>query len=392
MDTGEDSAEVRTRLNGACSRKGRTGSCQGCREEPESRNGLNRGHDGGEAVSTIENPLALQLANWITSVQTENLPQAVLDSAKIAFADWIACVLLGSASPEASSVYHGSAVLGKGEDSSLIVYGGKTTAYIAALVHGTMAHSLDFDDTLLDCAIHTGASVCSAAFAAAEREGASGSRLLEGIVVGYELAGRVGKASNRVPARGASSRGFHPTGICGVFATSAAVSRIMNVDAITTANGLGIAGSLASGIREYSTAGSMTKRIHPALAASHGILCAELARRGLTGPLSVFEGPNGFLRAYSESPEVHYLTTGLGDDFEITKRSAKYYPCCHINHTAIDILLDLHREGLRAEDVEKIEVFLAPAGFQIVAHPMDEKRVPETPLSSVSAKIQPSAA
>jgi len=126
----------------------------------------------------------------------------------------------------------------------------------------------------------------------------------------------------------------------------------------------------------------MTKRIHPALAASHGILCAELARRGLTGPLSVFEGPNGFLRAYSESPEIHHLTAGLGDDFVITKRSTKYYPCCHINHTAIDILLDLHREGLRAEDVETIKVFLAPAGFQIVAHPMDERRVPETPLSA----------
>ncbi len=156
----------------------------------------------------------------------------------------------------------------------------------------------------------------------------------------------------------------------------------MGLDAITIARAFGLAGSFASGIREYSTDGSMTKRIHPGLAASHGILCAELARRGFTGPLTVFEGPNGFLRAYSETPEAKYLTSDLGGDFEITKRGVKFYPCCHISHTAIDILISFYQGGLRADQVKTVKVWLAPAGFKIVAEPISEKRNPGTPLAA----------
>ncbi len=135
-------------------------------------------------MATLDNSAALTLGNWVTSVQAKKLPPPVLEAAKSAVADWIACVIAGSTTSESALVYAASSILGKGEESSLFVFGGKTTAYTAALVHGTMAHALDFDDTIMDCAVHTEASVVSAAFAVAEREGLGGDRLLEGIVAG----------------------------------------------------------------------------------------------------------------------------------------------------------------------------------------------------------------
>ena len=93
-------------------------------------------------------------------------------------------------------------------------------------------------------------------------------------------------------------QGFHPTGTCGAFGAAAASARIMKLTEEESTHTLGIAGSQAAGSLEFLSDGAFTKRFHAGWAAHSGVLAAELAREGFTGPASIIEGKLG--KFYSE--------------------------------------------------------------------------------------------
>ena len=92
----------------------------------------------------------------------------------------------------------------------------------AALVNGTLIHSLDFDDTHARASLHTSAPIVPAALAAAEMAGVDGEELVPAIIAGYEIQTRLSMALG--PADH-FDRGFHPTATCGVFVASAAAGK-----------------------------------------------------------------------------------------------------------------------------------------------------------------------
>lgn len=64
-------------------------------------------------------------------------------------------------------------------------------------------------------------------------------------------------------------------------------------------NALGIVGSQASGLMEFLSDDSWTKRLHPGWTAHSGIIAALLAKEGFTGPKSILEGRHGFIKAHT---------------------------------------------------------------------------------------------
>src|SRR6185437_6304022 len=112
------------------------------------------------------------------------------------------------------------------------------------------------------------------------------TRLFEAIVAGYEVTMRVGNALN--PAS-TYARGFHPTGVAGIFGATMTAGRLLGLDSRILTNALGIAGTMASGSLEYLADGAWTKRLNPGWAGHAGITAAQLAAAGFTGPSSVFE-------------------------------------------------------------------------------------------------------
>jgi 2-methylcitrate dehydratase PrpD len=261
----------------------------------------------------------------------------------------------------------------------------RTNALDACVANGTAAHSEDFDDTILDCALHQGIVVVTSSVALAEAVHATGSALLEAIVTGYEVAARVGLAVNEMPGKAHHGKGFHPTGTCGVFGAAAAASKLLSLSINQTCMALGIAGSAASGLMEFLSNGSMVKRLHPGSAARSGLLAAMLARNGFTGPETVFEGRDGFLRAYSEGDrfDAEWLVSGLGETWYTLRTSFKYYACCQHCHTPIDALLALVRaEGFGPEQVEQIEIRHPPAAHYLIGEPIGRKRNPGSMLDA----------
>jgi 2-methylcitrate dehydratase PrpD len=244
----------------------------------------------------------------------------------------------------------------------------------AALVNGSLAHSLDFDDTHAAAVLHPGATVIPAALAAAEMAGASGAETLAGIVAGYEVALRLALA---LPAGAHYDRGFHPTATCGAFGAAAAVGRVFRLDEGKIASALGIALSQASGSLQFLANGAWTKRFQVGWASMAGLVAATLARGGYKGAAEPLEGKHGFLRAYAPQPEPERALRGLGREWELMATAVKPYPSCRWGHAAIDAALALRAEHrLEPGEIEGATLGLSRAGMLLIGEPAAKKSDP----------------
>jgi len=202
----------------------------------------------------------------------------------------------------------------------------------------------------------------------AEREGASGLDFLTAVVLGYEVAIRVGEAVGR-----SHYRFWHNTATCGVFGSAAAAGWLLGLDAEQMVWALGNAGTMAGGLWEFIADGAMSKHLHAGRAASSGLLAADLARRGFTGARRILEGERGFFAATSSDARPELVTQGLIPgiaDYKISGVSIKPYPSCRHTHPAIDAALALHQEHVPVPDqIARIEVETYQAALDLIDNP-----------------------
>ncbi|WP_431285478.1 MmgE/PrpD family protein [Humitalea sp. 24SJ18S-53] len=244
----------------------------------------------------------------------------------------------------------------------------------AALLNGTTAHSLDFDDTHAAGSLHPGAPVIPAALAAAEMTGADGATTLAAIVAGYEVTNRLAVA---LPAGAHYARGYHPTATCGVFGAAAAVGRIMGLDAAGIASAFGIALSQSAGSLQFLSNGAWTKRFQVGWASMGGLSAATLAAQGFRGAAEALEGRAGFLRAYAPDPVPARALQGLGSEWELMRTAVKPYPSCRYGHAGVDAALALRSElGLRVEEVESVTLGLPRSGMILIGDDLPRRQNP----------------
>jgi 2-methylcitrate dehydratase PrpD len=244
-----------------------------------------------------------------------------------------------------------------------------------------VCHALDFDDTHPNSVVHISVGVVPTAMAAAQMHGAPGPDILAAIVAGNETSIRIGNAGSGM----FHARGFHPTGVCGVFGATAAAARVRGLDGVTTAHALGIAGSMASGLMEFLADGAETKRLHPGWAAQAGITAARLAAHGATGPATVIDGARGFLAAYLHGDKTDITTQieSLGEYWATPEIAYKPYPACHYTHASVDALVQiLETNPVRAEDIAEITAYTDATGVSLVCAPSEDKVRPRTPYDA----------
>ncbi|MFC2153278.1 MmgE/PrpD family protein [Actinomycetota bacterium] len=251
----------------------------------------------------------------------------------------------------------------------------------AALVNGTHAHSLDFDDTHLPSVLHPSASVVPTAIAVAASLGLGGSDVLRAAAVGDEICVRLGMASYDPEIRNSIffENGLHATSICGTLASAATAAVMIGLDEDGVLNSLAVAASMGAGLLEANRTGGSVKRVHCGWAAHAGISAATLVAEGLTGPPTVLEGRFGFFRAYSEGRfDQAALLGGLGDRWEILQTHFKPYPANHFTHPCIDAALELRRQGVIPADIVSIELGVAGPTLRTIAEPEHIKAAPPT--------------
>lgn len=258
----------------------------------------------------------------------------------------------------------------------------RASFHYAALANGTSGHATELDDVNNEASLHPGNAVFPAAIAAAEMAGADGRKFAEGVVAGYDVMVRLGKA---LDPRAHYGQGFHPTGTCGVFGAAVAAAKILGLNEPQMLNAVGIAGSQAAGSLEFLADGAWTKRMHPGWAAHSGIIAALLGKLDFRGPATILEGRFGFLHGYSPSADEKKISEGLGESYEILRTSIKPHSCCRYKQGPIDGVLQIMRENrLGAGDIEAVKLGILKNGFQVVAAPRELKL---NPASVVDAQF-----
>ena len=301
-----------------------------------------------------------RLAEHVASRRYGDLGPTTLHAFKRAFQDHLTCAIAGSAMPVSRTLLRYFEETDATRVATVIGNGARLSAQNAALVNGANTHGLDFDDGHTNGSAHPSGAVFPAVLATAEQYSSTPQHIILASVLGYDVMCRIAAAGHPATAR----RGWHNTAITGVFGAAAAVSRLLGLDAEHTRHALGLAGSFSGGIREYLDDGAEIKRIHPGKAARDGLLCAEFAKRGITGPAKVLEGRYGFGNVHA-SGEMKWdrLMLGLGERYEIENAYFKPYPCCRHYHSAIDGILALRDEhGFAAGDVAHIDIGLYAVG------------------------------
>lgn len=236
-------------------------------------------------------------------------------------------------------------------ESSVLLGQGRAPAQDAALINGTAAHALDYDDVALGG--HPSTVLVPALLAEGEAIGASGLALMRGYLVGYEVWAELISRD----ADPHHLKGWHPTGVFGTIAATAAVANLRGLDVDTTRQAIGIAASMAGGL--VANFGTMTKPFHAGRAASSAIEAVRLAMGGMTAAADVIEHHAGFLAAISPKGKVDLQRpiTQFGRELRILESglSVKKYPLCYATHRVIDGIIDLtQNENLSVKDVRSV--------------------------------------
>ncbi|CAB4561426.1 MAG: MmgE/PrpD family protein [Actinobacteria bacterium] len=268
-----------------------------------------------------------------------------------------------------------------GPADSFAIGASKLPAAAAALLNGTLAHAMDFDDTHLPSVLHPSASVVPAALAVGSKLGSKPTEVLDAITFGIEVTCRLGMAGfdRKLGNSVFFERGFHATSICGTLGSAVAAAMLMKLNADEITSAIGISASMGAGLLEANRTGGTVKRMHCGWAAHGGVVAAELAQAGLTGPPTVIEGRFGFMQAYcGDQVNLDEITDGLGSTWVLPDLFFKPYPCNHFTHTGIDAARTLKAKGVTPDQIVSIDLGVPSPVLRTIAEPRESKIKPES--------------
>lgn len=298
--------------------------------------------------------LTKDLGRFVSALRFDALPEGAMHWVGIAFADTVGTLVAGRNEPVSQRLVK---VLQPAPGESRLLWGPQRARLLdAALVNGTAAHALDYDDAAQKSHIST--MVVPAILAQADVLGSSGRDMATAYVAGYEVFAELIRREQDVM----HNFSWHPTGAFGAVACAAAGAVLRRLDAAQSANALAIAGSHVGGI--IANFGSDTKPLHAGRGAQGGLFAAAAAEQGFSGALDALEHPKGLLTAVSPRGRVDLESPSeAGRIWKITRDglNIKKYPACFCGHRAMDGLLDLVGEhDLKPGQVSRITVRTSP--------------------------------
>jgi 2-methylcitrate dehydratase PrpD len=305
----------------------------------------------GASISSGTN-LTRTLAERACTVTYDALPEPVRELARQCVLDYLGVGLAGADDELARILLDELTEAGGAAQAGIIGHGARLPMLSAALVNGSIAHALDYDDVNLAMPGHASVSILPALLALAEERKSSGKAVIAAFVAGYETCCRIGMAVRP----GHYTRGFHATGTVGAFGAAAACAHLMGLDAEATARALGIAGTQSAGLK--SQFGTMCKPFHAGKAAQNGLLAARLAARGFSSRPDLIECDQGF--AATHAPEF-FPEKALAEPkraFHIFNNLFKYHAACYMTHAPIECGRQLREQGVAPVDIAAIRLRL----------------------------------
>lgn len=299
--------------------------------------------------------LTRALAALALDYRYEDFPEEVRAMGRRCILDGVACALAGRAEPVVRIVESEAVDTAGAAEASLIGHAARLPAAQAALVNGTAAHALDYDDVNIAIPGHPTTVVMPAVLAAAEAVNANGREVLAAFIAAYEVACRVGL----VLGPGHYDRGFHATATAGVIGAAAGCARLLRLSPARTASALALAATQASGLKALF--GTMGKPLHAGLAARNAVLATRLAAADLDAGDDALEHAQGFAKAMSPKPELD-RAMDEPNRFHILRNLFKYHAACYGTHAVIESAKALRsRHAIDPDDVRRVLLTVHPA-------------------------------
>ncbi|MEU1984479.1 MmgE/PrpD family protein [Nocardia sp. NPDC019395] len=308
-----------------------------------------------DAAGTAEQTITSRVIERARGI--DRLPDVVTTSALHCLLDTLGVAMGGIHEPVTTHVRDDVLDEGATPRATLWGTGERVSRRQAALVNGTAAHAIDFDDVSALMDGHPSAPLLPALLAAVEGSGISGREIVAAFVAGFETEAMIGRLMK--PSHYA--RGFHATATVGTFGAAAAVAHALGLDMGAWTHAFGIAGSRAAGLK--SMFGTMTKPLQVGVAAENGLGAATLASRGVTAVTDVLGAAQGFRDTQSDGSGTPALWNWTG--FAIADVLFKYHAACYLTHSAIEGALSLRNNGITPDRIDSVEVVVPPGHLRV---------------------------
>ena len=320
---------------------------------------MSAAHDIGEDVNPVET-----LAAHVVRTKFEDLPQDAVNAAKTFILDSIGVGVAGSDGPWVRELIETAKQWGTGDDSRVFVHGTRLPATSAAIVNAYQIHCLEYDCVNEDAVIHPMATILGAVSAEVDRAGGySGKDLILAVALGVDASCVLG-VSSRAPMR------FFRPSTAGAFGATAAVAKLRGLDEATLINAFGAIYGQISGTLAPHREGSPVLGMQIGFCARGAISACDLAQAGLIGPHEVITGMYGYLPMYEGEYDHVAAFASLGKTWQINRVSHKPFPSGRLTHGVVDGIQQLRkREGLKAEDVERMVALVPPLAHRLTGRP-----------------------
>jgi len=305
--------------------------------------------------------LAEQLADYVHSINYQDVPEKVVHETKKRIVDSLGCAI-GAFNADPVKISRKIAEAARdSQGSSLFGTRKKTTPDLAAFVNGIMVRYFDYNDTYLSKEPAHPSDNIGPCFSVAESERGTGKDLLLSIILAYEIQCRLCDAAD------IRHRGWDH--VCyGLPSTALAASKLMDLDSEKMTQAANLALNSHITMRQVRAGElSMWKGCSFANAARNGVFSALLASRGMTGPSPIFEGEMGFFKQVSGPFEMKIDDFGgKNGSFKIAETYLKFFPAEIHSQTSIWAALEARKEIEKPEDIVSVEIASHEAGYTIL--------------------------
>jgi 2-methylcitrate dehydratase PrpD len=324
---------------------------------------------------------SLALARYVEKTNFDNLPADVVEMTKRALLDAIGVSLAASGLEPACKPFIDLALeAGERREATVLGTGRRTSAVLAALANGSLAHAMDYEDAHEETRTHPNAAAISAALPLSERLGASGKELITAVALGCDVVCRLARA---LVSEGAPPPGFYQPAIVGTFGATTAAAKLLGLNAEQILDAWSIALCQNSCSAELQNSPESTIRaVREGPCARVGLESALLASKGVKGFGAPFEGSSGFFVMYANGMQRSSLLTDLGVRFAGRDVSFKAWPSCRDTHMYVQAALELlEQRTLDPNDIASITANVTSQQM-IVCEPADLKRRPRTAIAA----------
>lgn len=313
------------------------------------------------------NSNAAAVSKFVSGLHDVILPPEVTIAAKQSLIDWFAACLIATSDAQSRIVADVIQALDS-RGYATAVDGRTGSAAPIALINGTYSHSTEYDDFHNSAVLHIGGATFAAALALGMDRGFTGKDVLRAFVTGFEVSAHFGMNGTGLALGNA---GWHATCLLAHLSSAVACASLLHLDRIEIEQACGFAAAQMSGMQ--SSAGTIAKPFQIGKAAFAGVLAANLAERGATGPQHFLEGPNGVFSILLQK-EVTPKLDRLGKDWEILRNTFKPYAACQCTHASIDAAKGA-KARINPEAITSVLAYVNPFALKIAG-----KENPETPL------------